>query len=149
MLVTGVGEVLERIPDMPTCTLVIAAGEEGISTPHAYAELDEKYNFFECPQEENTNVCELIDLWQNDALSASCSCFYNIFEDVIPEENTSVDTIKRVMRERGAMRAMMSGSGPSVFGVFEEQKEAEQACTALQAMGYIAFVCHPRGQYTD
>lgn len=149
MLVTGVGEVLERIPDMPTCTLVIAAGEEGISTPHAYAALDEKYNFFEYPQKEKTNVCELIDLWQNDALSASCSCFYNIFEDVIPEENTSVDTIKRVMRERGAMRAMMSGSGPSVFGVFEEQKEAEQACTALKAMGYIAFVCHPRGQYTD
>ena len=149
MLAEGVGEILKRISNMPNCTLVIAIGEEGISTPCAYAALDEKYGFFEYPLEQNADVNELISHWQNDELWASCSCFYNIFEDVVPEENRDVDAIKRILRENGAMRAMMSGSGPSVFGVFEAQIDAEQACTALQERGYKAFVCHPCGQYTE
>lgn len=149
MLATGVGEVLERVAHMPNCTLVIAVGDEGISTPRAYAALDEKYAFFEHPLPKNNDIDELISLWQNDELSASCPCFYNIFEDVIPEENLDVDTIKGILRENGAMRAMMSGSGPSVFGVFDIQAEAEQACTTLQKIGYKAYVCHPCGQYAD
>lgn len=149
MLATGVGEVLERVPNMPPCTLVIAIGGERVSTPKAYAALDEKYDFFKLPREENTDAQELIDLWQNDALSASCTCFYNIFEDVVAKENPDVVLAKRTMRENGAMRAMMSGSGPAVFGVFEEQSEAEKACTALQELGLKAFVCQPRGQYID
>lgn len=149
MLATGVGEKLARIPDMPSCTLVIAVGEDGISTPKAYAALDEKYSFFEQPRNENAAAREMIDLWNEDRLSDSCACFYNIFEDVIPPENTDVDHIRRVMRQKGAVRAMMSGSGPSVFGVFEESCDAEQACAVLQEMGMKAFVCHPRGQYAD
>ena len=149
MLATGIGEVLERVAPMPACTLVVAIGEEGISTPRAYAALDEKYSFFEHRQTENDDVCELIDLWKNDALSASCTCFYNIFEDVIPQENTDVDTIKRLMREGGALCAMMSGSGPAVFGVFEKADEAEEACSALQQKGYKSFVCHPCGEYVE
>ena len=149
MLATGIGEALERISDMPSCTLVIAIGEGGISTPKAYAALDEKYGFFEASNQQNANVSELVDLWQNNALSASCSCFYNIFESVIPKENNDVEAIKHTMRENGAMQAMMSGSGPSVFGVFELQAEAEQACFVLQEEGYKAFVCHPARQYTE
>ena len=149
MLATGIGDALERISDMPSCTLVIAIGEEGISTPRAYAALDEKYGFFEVSNQQNTNANELIDLWQNNALSASCSCFYNIFEGVIPKENNDVEAIKHTMRENGAMQAMMSGSGPSVFGVFEAQTDAEQAYFALQEQGYRAFVCYPIGQYTE
>ena len=149
MLSMGVGEKLERVSPMPTCTLVVAVGEEGVSTPQAYAALDEKYNFFTHPRIENADVYELIDLWQNDALAASATCFYNIFEDVIAEENTDVDAIKRLMRNGRALCAMMSGSGPSVFGVFETQSEAEATCATLQERGYKAFVCHPRGEYID
>lgn len=149
MLATGVGEVLERVHNMPPCTLVIAVGGEGVSTPKAYAALDEKYDFFKLSREENTDAQELIDLWQNDALSASCTCFYNIFEDVVAKENPDVVLAKRTMCENGAMRAMMSGSGPAVFGVFKEQSEAEKACAALQELGLKAFVCQPRGQYID
>ena len=149
MLAKGIGDALERVGDMPSCTLVIAIGEEGISTPRAYAALDEKYDFFKEKSEPDATVFEMIDLWKNDALSASCPCFYNIFESVVPQDNVDVDAIKRILRENGAMQAMMSGSGPSVFGVFETQNEAEQACFVLQEKGYKAFVCHPSGQYTD
>ena len=149
MCATGVGDVLKRIADMPPCTLVIAVGEEGISTPKAYAALDEKYGFFEHRYAETDNVEKLIDFWRNDALAASCTCFYNIFEDVIPKGNTDVAAIKQLMCQSGAMRALMSGSGPSVFGVFESQKEAEKACVILQDEGFKAFVCYPKGQYTE
>ena len=149
MLATGVGEHLERSSEMPTCTLVVAMGEAGISTPRAYATLDEKYAFFEHRIADTVAVDEIIDLWKNDALAASCTCFYNIFEEVVPKENTDVCTIKKMMNESGAVRSMMSGSGPSVFGIFQTQSEAEAACAALQEKGYKAFVCHPRGEYLD
>ncbi len=149
MLATGVGDVLERAPDMPPCAIVISIGKEGISTPQAYAALDEKYDFFRHPLAESNAVHELLDLWQSDALSASCSCFYNIFENVIPRGNTDVDTIKREMRESGAVRSMMSGSGPAVFGVFETLQEAEKASAALQEKGFQSFVCHPCGEYIE
>ncbi len=149
MLATGVGEVLERVPAMPSCTLVVAIGEDRISTPKAYAALDEKHNFFDHPREQGADVQELIDLWQNDALAASCACFYNVFEDVIPEDNTDVDTIKRLMRQSGALCAMMSGSGPAVFGVFETPEEAEKTSAILQEKGFQSFVCHPSGQYIE
>ena len=149
MLATGVGEQLERVCDMPPCTLVIAIGEEGVSTPRAYAALDEKYGFFEHPCTQSHQPEELIALWKSGDLAASCASFFNIFEDVIAEQNTDVDTVKRVMREGGAIRSMMSGSGPSVFGVFDAIEDAENTCSTLQNMGFRAFVCHPFGQYLD
>lgn len=149
MLATGVGDALERISDMPLCSLVVAIGEERISTPKAYAALDEKYDFFKNLQRDNADVQELIELWQNDDLSASCSCFYNIFEDVISKEKSEVEIIKRVMRKNDAVHALVSGSGPAVFGVFIKQSKAEKACAALQDMGLKAFICHPCGQYID
>lgn len=149
MLSTGVGEKLERIAKMPDCTLVVAVGEEGISTPQAYKALDEKYDFFKGPQRDNTALKELLDLWQNDDLAASCSYFYNIFEDAIAEQNGDVKVIGRILREAGAIRAIMSGSGPSVFGVFETPSYAENACSILQNAGYKAFVCHPVEQCID
>ena len=149
MLTTGVGEQLERVADMPQCTLVIAVGEAGVSTPRAYAALDEKYGFFAHPQANNCDAQELIALWSEGDLSTSCISFFNIFEDVIAEQNTDVIAIKRILRESGAICAMMSGSGPSVFGVFDDIKDAENACSTLQKTGFRAFVCHPSGQYID
>ena len=149
MLATGVGEVLERAPKMPDCALVIAMGDEGISTPAAYAALDEKYGFFATPNTKKDSEKELLSLWEKEDLSASCACFYNIFEEALSEDNTDVDRIHRIMKEKGAMASLMSGSGPSVFGVFDDLEEAEKASDALQKEGFRAYVCQPKGQYTE
>ena len=90
-----------------------------------------------------------INHWKIDALAASCDCFYNIFEDVVQAENTDVGSIKKTMRESGALAALMSGSGPAVFGVFEVPEKAEQACSLLQQKGYVVFVCHPVKQSAE
>jgi len=149
MLATGLGEILERISDMPACTLVIAVGEEGISTPKAYLALDEKYRCFEHRIANNNHINALVELLHADALAASCSYFYNIFEDVIPKGNTDVSIVKKSMLENGALSAMMSGSGPAVFGVFQDQQQAAETCVALQQKGYKAFLCFPTEQYTE
>ncbi len=149
MLATGVGERLERIADMPFAFLVIAIGEKAISTPAAYAALDEKYNFYQQPLIDDKTAETIARLWENQELDDSCAHFFNVFEQVVPKDNTEVETIQRILRESGAIRAMMSGSGPSVFGVFETQSGAEKACETLQQKGMKAFVCHPRGQYID
>ena len=49
--------------------------------------------------------------------------------------------------EHGAAHAMMSGSGPSVFGVFQTTEDAVRSCEQLRAVGAAAFVCHPCGKY--
>ena len=69
--------------------------------------------------------------------------FYNIFETVVPSVQACVNPIKDAMCKQGAIRSMMSGSGPSVFGIFEDREKASAACEALRSMGADAFVCHP------
>ncbi|MBO5930837.1 MAG: 4-(cytidine 5'-diphospho)-2-C-methyl-D-erythritol kinase [Clostridia bacterium] len=149
MLATGVGEVLERAPEMPDCALVIAMGDVGISTPAAYAALDEKYGFFATPNTKKGSEGELLSFWQKGDLAASATCFYNIFEEAVPKENTDVERIHRIMKEKGSMASLMSGSGPSVFGVFDDLEQAEKASDALQKEGFRAFVCQPKRQYAE
>ena len=148
-LVTGIGEQLEYLPSMQNCPMVVACQGEGVSTVWAYGRLDEAYGGFSSPKAESDVPTRLSALLKDGEFEAAKGLIFNLFEEVVPEVQPCVEPLKAAMLAHGAIASMMSGSGPSVFGVFEEQKEAEQACTALQAMGYIAFVCHPRGQYTD
>ena len=57
--------------------------------------------------------------------------------------------LKDAMLAGGATRAMMSGSGPSVFGIFARVEDATAVCERLRASGADAFVCHPCGKYCD
>ena len=69
------------------------------------------------------------------------SCMGNVFEEVLPSDYHEVFAIKHRLLELGAMNAVMSGSGPAVFGIFREQETAEQARQALQmhyAQTYLA-----------
>ncbi len=141
--VSGIGDRLESISPMPQGVLVVACRGEGVSTPWAYGVLDEKYDFFRAPAEEDFRVTSIENAWKEGDLTGSCAHFYNIFEEVVPAVQRDVDAVKAIMQERGAVRAMMSGSGPSVFGVFPNAESASEATEALRATGAAAFVCHP------
>ena len=145
--VSGIGEKIEEIPSMPRAILVVACKGEGVSTPWAYGELDRKYDFFQERQPADDRPENLATLWKNGDLSASVKHFYNLFEQVVPTVQKDVDVVKSTMYRQGAVFSMMSGSGPSVFGIFEAMEEAERACTALREMGAVAFVCHPCEKY--
>ena len=68
---------------------------------------------------------------------------YNIFEGVIEKERAEVGMLRGIMNQNGAIGAMMSGSGPSVFGIFDDVSKAEAARSAIEATGLKAFLCKP------
>ena len=70
-----------------------------------------------------------------------CSALYNKFEKVIISQNEGVKLIKDTLMANGAMGALMSGSGPSVFGIFSCEELAKNAALALIDMGIRANVC--------
>ena len=145
--VTGVGECLEPIPSMQRCPMVVACMGEGVSTVWAYGKLDEAHNDFDPPKEEGSCARELARHLQNGEIGEAGALFYNLFEEVVPTVQPCVEPLKATMREYGAIRSMMSGSGPSVFGIFENLSDAERAAKALEQMGAAAFVCHPCAEY--
>ena len=71
------------------------------------------------------------------------SNLYNIFEEPILSVRPVAKNIKNIMLSSNAIGAMMSGSGPSVFGVFETQNDAEIACKKIRSMNIIPHICRP------
>ncbi|MBQ9151560.1 MAG: 4-(cytidine 5'-diphospho)-2-C-methyl-D-erythritol kinase [Clostridia bacterium] len=146
----GIGEVLTPITPMPECELVVACGGEGVSTPAAYKALDTLYGGFD-PAAYTPHTRELTALktalWQGN-LTDLCGSVFNLFESVVLPERPVARQIKETLLAAGAVTALMSGSGPSVFGVFPKgdgaaQSAAERAREALTALGIPAWVCEP------
>lgn len=139
-LCRGIGEVMEPVANRLTGTLVIAIGKEGVSTPVAFRELDRKYEDF---KQGDHRACptELLAAMQAGDITAAAPQFKNLFEEVICEMRPFVREIKDLMLKNGATAAMMSGSGPSVWGLFESEQQVENAQKELQAIGAKAFVC--------
>jgi 4-diphosphocytidyl-2-C-methyl-D-erythritol kinase len=69
------------------------------------------------------------------------SSLYNKFEGVIIPQNPKIDEIKSVMIENGALGSLMSGSGPSVFGIFPSESAQKNAYFALQSKKIQVFLC--------
>ena len=142
----GIGETLTPITPMPACELVVACGGEGVSTPAAYKALDTLYGGFD-PAAYTPRTRELSALksalWQGN-LTALCGSVFNLFESAVLPHRPVARQIKESLLSSGAITAMMSGSGPSVFGVFPKgDGAAERAREALTALGIPAWVCEP------
>ncbi len=145
--ITGIGDGIEAVSSMQECPMVVACMGEGVSTVWAYGKLDEKYNFFTPGKEEPKAARELIGLLSAGDFKGAGAQFYNIFEHVVPAVQPCVTPLKQLMTEQGAIRAMMSGSGPSVFGIFKNEADAARAASMARALGAVAFVCRPVGKY--
>ena len=148
MITEGIGEALTPVPPLRDCELVIACGGEGVSTPSAYRALDTLYGNFDpaayAPHTEGLKTLKSA-LWQGDLATLYGSVF-NLFESVVLPDRPVARRVKEVLTERGAMAALMSGSGPSVFGIFRKGTgEAQRAAEALTAEGISAWVCEPAG----
>ena len=142
----GVGEILTPITPMPPCELVVACGGEGVSTPAAYKALDALCGNFDpavyTPRTED--LATLLSALRRGDLPVLCESTFNLFEDVVLSQRPVAKGIKETLLEAGAMTAMMSGSGPSVFGVFPKGDGlAQRAYEALTKQGIPAWVCVP------
>lgn len=118
MLATGRGEVLTRLPSFPRFSVVLAKPPVGVSTAWAYKTYDAGYDG---PHPDNEAMLEAIH--GGDAHKAA-SLLCNVLEGVTETEHPVIADYKRLMMEHGAMASMMSGSGPTVFGLVREKQQA-------------------------
>ena len=134
-LCEGRGEIITPIQMNKKMHFVISIGSERISTPKAFKALDEKFSNFDgsVKSVDYSQAPELI-LNEKNAIKV-----YNIFEEIIYSEATSVLEIKAILYESGAKYALMTGSGPAVFGVFSSENDARFAEKKLNSLGFSAF----------
>lgn len=140
----GRGDRLDPLPQMPDCAIVVACGGEGVSTPWAYGLLDSLYDDFSANStyvpREFESLCTAL---KGKNLLGVCSNLYNIFESGVLPERPVAQKIRQFLTEQGALAAMMSGSGPSVFGIFSDDQLAAQVAESLKKQGVFACVCRP------
>ena len=140
----GKGDRLHSFPALPDCTLLVACGGEGVSTPAAYGMLDELYNKFESEiYYVPKDISPLRDAMSDGDLRRISNNLYNIFESPILAARPVASNLRRIMLDCGALGAMMSGSGPSVFGIFTDREGLERACDRIRKLGVTPHVCSP------
>ncbi len=139
MLAYGRGERLFCAPTIPYCGIVIVAGQNGCSTPAQFAELDRLHDNF-CSYTPHTYMLDRLcdSAKQGDIVGVSSELF-NIFEET---DGYDAKTAHRI-RKTGALGVLMSGSGSSIFGIYNTEAEAKSAAETLMSEGYNAVACHP------
>lgn len=126
MLSTGRGEVLTRLPSFPRLSVVLAKPPVGVSTAWAYKTYDAGYDG---PHPDNEAM--LAAIHGGDAHKAT-GLLCNVLEGVTETEHPVIADYKRLMMEHGAMASMMSGSGPTVFGLVREKQQAWHLADTLK-----------------
>ena len=134
----GIGEKLTPLPSFSGITVLSAIDESSVSTPKAFGMLDERYGT-SCS--DSSDIQKMIDAIVKKSLNDVCAALYNKFESVIIEEHRGVSEIKSILSSCGARGVLMSGSGPSVFGIFDNDISAENALNILRNNKIYANVC--------
>lgn len=139
-LAEGRGEVLTDLAPLPLCWIVVCKPDFGIPTPMLFARVDDA-SIADRP--DTDGMCEALAGGDLDGV-ASRLC--NVFEAALPSEYDQVFAIKDKLLELGAMNAAMSGSGPTVFGLFRQEAAARQAAQTLQQMYQETYCVCPVGK---
>ena len=129
VLAEGIGEKLTQLAPMPKCYVLVAKPSVSVSTRMVYEKLDSK-EIVEHPDIDGL----LFGLKQGNLMQVAGS-MGNVLEQVTVSEYPVIDDIKKAMKEEGALNAMMSGSGPTVFGLFKERSRAKKALALIRKRG--------------
>lgn len=141
----GIGEVLTTLPPMPDCYILVAKPPVSVSTKYVYEHLDAKEDVV------HPDIDGMIQAIKDGDLEGITGRFGNVLESVTVPEYPVIADIKNVMLKAGAMNALMSGSGPTVFGIFKEKAVANQAAEAIRKkeLANQVFVVKPFNQNPD
>lgn len=128
-LAEGIGEKLTALPPMPKCPILIAKPAVSVSTKHVYEQL----HLTEAT--EHPNIDLIAENLKKKNLKGVAENMGNILETVTVKEFPVIREIKKLMKENGALGAMMTGSGPTVFGIYHNEKDIRKAYDALKQSG--------------
>ena len=124
----GIGEILTPLPPMPQCQVLIAKPGVSVSTKFVYENLHAN----ELKKEQHPDIDGMVEAIRRGDLYGVAEKFGNVLETVTEKEYPVIGEIKDKMKEMGAVNALMSGSGPTVFGLFVSPSAAEAAYEELR-----------------
>lgn len=128
-LAEGIGEKLTRLKPMPHCWLLVAKPPINVSTKLVYESLDMSEVV------EHPDIDGIIKAIEEQDIPGVAAKMGNVLEQVTVPLYPVIDTIKKDMLEHGALNSMMSGSGPTVFGIFPDEETALKCQTYLKEKG--------------
>jgi 4-diphosphocytidyl-2-C-methyl-D-erythritol kinase len=130
-LAEGIGEKLTKLPAMPKCHILIAKPPINVSTKFVYENLHAN----DLKAEDHPPVDTQIEALKEENLEKLVANMGNVLERVTVPEYPVISEIKQLMLENGALGAMMSGSGPTVFGIFTSYTSAKEAYEVIEKSG--------------
>lgn len=122
----GIGEVLTKLPDAPDCFLLVAKPDIDVSTKYVYENLHAN------ELQQHPDIDGMRTAIEEGSLAGIVSRMENVLETVTVKKYSIIEEIKDFMKENGAANALMSGSGPTVFGIFEKEDAAKAAYERLK-----------------
>ena len=125
----GIGEKLTRLPNCPTLKLLVAKPDLNVSTKEVYTGLDALENL------THPGVDDMVRAIESGNGRAVAAGLGNVLECVTIPLHPVIREIKDRMLELGAINSLMSGSGPTVFGIYEKDEELQKAYEALAESG--------------
>ena len=130
----GIGEILTPLPPMPPCFIVLAKPHANVSTKFVYTNL--KANELEY----HPDIDGMVEAIKNNDLYAMADKMGNVLETVTENEYPVINQIKKEMKSMGALNSLMSGSGSTVFGIFDDRDKAKKAYEYLKASSHCRQV---------
>lgn len=122
----GIGEILTPLPPVPSCWFLIVKPGFSMSTKFVYEHLTLD------AQTKHPDIDGMIDALNRQDLTGVTDRLGNVLEQVTKQHFPAIDELKALMLQNGALGSLMSGSGPTVFGIFTSREQAEQAARACR-----------------
>ena len=135
----GIGEKLSRVDAMPDCYILIAKPGISVSAAFVYKNLD-------LPAlSKHPDIDGMLECLKEKDLTGICNRLENVLETVTIKEYPIIEKVKKHLMDQGAKGALMSGSGPTIFAIFEDKKTADDAMESLRSIEDIkqAYVVRP------
>ncbi len=146
VLSEGIGELLTDLPDAPQCILLIAKPDIMVSTKYVYENLNLQ------GITNHPDIDAMVQAIKKGDAQAMLEPMDNVLATVTEEKYGIIKEIKQTMKRNGAIKAMMSGSGPTVFGIFETMVQAATAFDSIKEKGmareiFISKFVNPQEEY--
>lgn len=125
----GIGEVLTALPNAPQCVLLVAKPDISVSTKYVYENLN-------LPNVTNhPDIDGMVEAIKSNNADGVWGRMANVLETVTVKAYPIIEEIKIEMMQQGAVKSLMSGSGPTVFGVFANKEQAKVALNEIVEKG--------------
>ena len=131
VLSEGIGEILTPVSSLPDCHILIAKPPVSVSTKHVYENL--KLDKIE----KHPDIDGMVEALRIEDLQGVTQRMENVLETVTIPEHPEIQQIKELMIKEGALNALMSGSGPTVFGIFDDREKGMRARDLLRKSSLV------------